>query len=528
MVWWLGRLASAQSTTTGGATPDLDAQLFRPSIDGSGTLWVDDAGRPQRTFTARLLGQYVDDPLVYQAPGGDIVSVVHSVWELDVVGGFAAGPVRGGVRLPVVARTTSDTVGDQSGLGDVGLDLKFAPLALDAPIALGLAGRVGLPTNTLDTALGSRSPTWELAGLVSRELGPMLLAANVGVRGAPDAALENVTMDDAVVLRGAVRYAIDPDTGAALEGSGAIGWSAPLSNGAGHPLELLASGYRYTSTDLVLRGGVGTGLTPGIGAPDLRVVVGAGWEPRGERAPNDPDRDGITGGADACPNDPEDPDGVRDSDGCPDPTNVLVIAIDAATQEPIDVAKLALRCGSLKVDGGRRVEVELTPTPCDVVATAAGYAPAQQSFQVGDGEAFEVAVAMSAIADARVRVTRDRIDLRDAIRFQHDSATILPESFSLLDEAADVLVDYPEIERLRIEGHTDETGPDEYNLELSRQRAAAVRTYLIEHGVQAARLVSVGYGETRPLDPGHDAAAWEKNRRTEFYVEQWRDTEESR
>ncbi|MEZ4241540.1 MAG: OmpA family protein [Myxococcota bacterium] len=140
-----------------------------------------------------------------------------------------------------------------------------------------------------------------------------------------------------------------------------------------------------------------------------------------------------------------------------------------------------------------------------------------------DGAPIAVDLALPAIPGAPVVFRGDRLELRDSVRFAMDSATILPDSHAILDDAVAVLRDYPQIRRLRIEGHTDEQGPAEYNLALSRSRAEAVRTYFVEHGIAADRLSAEGFGESRPVAAGHDAASFAKNRRTEFYVEQWRD-----
>jgi peptidoglycan-associated lipoprotein len=71
---------------------------------------------------------------------------------------------------------------------------------------------------------------------------------------------------------------------------------------------------------------------------------------------------------------------------------------------------------------------------------------------------------------------------------------------------------------IQIEGHCDERGSIEYNLALGERRAQAVKNYLTNLGVEAARLSTISYGEERPANEGHDEAAWQKNRRAEFNV----------
>lgn len=118
-----------------------------------------------------------------------------------------------------------------------------------------------------------------------------------------------------------------------------------------------------------------------------------------------------------------------------------------------------------------------------------------------------------------VNIQRDRIDLSDSIYFELDSAVILAESFGLLDAVAKALLAHPEVQVVRIEGHTDSRGEADYNQKLSEARAAAVREYLVKAGVPAERLVSAGFGESKPLDPAETESAWDKNRRVDFLVE---------
>jgi len=69
-----------------------------------------------------------------------------------------------------------------------------------------------------------------------------------------------------------------------------------------------------------------------------------------------------------------------------------------------------------------------------------------------------------------------------------------------------------------IEGHCDERGSEEYNLALGERRANAAKQYLVDSGVQAARLDTVSFGESKPAVQGHDESAWRWNRRAEFRV----------
>jgi peptidoglycan-associated lipoprotein len=109
-------------------------------------------------------------------------------------------------------------------------------------------------------------------------------------------------------------------------------------------------------------------------------------------------------------------------------------------------------------------------------------------------------------------------DLTSPIYFDFDRAEVRQgNDQSLLDRKAAILGANAAV-RLRIAGHADERGSDEYNLALGNRRAAAAKRYLAGKGVADGRLEVVSYGEERPANPGHDEAAWAENRRDEFEV----------
>ncbi len=102
------------------------------------------------------------------------------------------------------------------------------------------------------------------------------------------------------------------------------------------------------------------------------------------------------------------------------------------------------------------------------------------------------------------------------ILFDSGSSKIKGESFKTLKNIGNLLTDDPEL-RLSIEGHTDSDGADDYNLNLSQQRAESVRTYLIsQYGIAADRLEAKGWGESKPIDTNNTPEGKANNRRVEF------------
>jgi len=101
------------------------------------------------------------------------------------------------------------------------------------------------------------------------------------------------------------------------------------------------------------------------------------------------------------------------------------------------------------------------------------------------------------------------------VYFDFDSAVIKGQGVDVVAAHAKYLAANPQA-RVRLEGNTDERGSREYNIGLGDRRAQSVRRALLLQGVTEGQITTVSYGEERPADPGHDEAAWAKNRRVEI------------
>ncbi len=113
---------------------------------------------------------------------------------------------------------------------------------------------------------------------------------------------------------------------------------------------------------------------------------------------------------------------------------------------------------------------------------------------------------------------KSKIEILERVFFEVNKAVIQPVSFDDLDEVAGVIVDHPDLSRIRIEGHTDSDGSETYNERLSQSRAEAVLDYLVSKGVERGRLEAVGFGETRPIDTNKTPDGKQNNRRVEFLI----------
>jgi len=103
------------------------------------------------------------------------------------------------------------------------------------------------------------------------------------------------------------------------------------------------------------------------------------------------------------------------------------------------------------------------------------------------------------------------------IPFNYDQFTLTPQASAILDNVAEWMKSNT-AKMLLVEGHCDDRGTNEYNLALGDRRANSAKTYLMQLGVDSARIYTISYGEERPLAVGSTEAAWSKNRRGEFKI----------
>ncbi|MEE8403856.1 MAG: peptidoglycan-associated lipoprotein Pal [candidate division Zixibacteria bacterium] len=105
----------------------------------------------------------------------------------------------------------------------------------------------------------------------------------------------------------------------------------------------------------------------------------------------------------------------------------------------------------------------------------------------------------------------------ETVYFDFDKSSLRSDSKSGLDSNYDLLTQFPDV-MVKIEGHCDERGTVEYNLSLGDKRATSCKDYLVGLGIDASRISTISYGKEKPVDAGHNEAAWDKNRRCEFKI----------
>ena len=120
-------------------------------------------------------------------------------------------------------------------------------------------------------------------------------------------------------------------------------------------------------------------------------------------------------------------------------------------------------------------------------------------------------------AAARAAAEAARAAFASAIYFDLDKSDLRSEARALLDAKLPLLRANPNV-RIRIAGHADDRGSDEYNVALSQKRAASAKRYLVDQGIAADRIDVVGFGEERPVAMGSGEENWSRNRRDEFEI----------
>lgn len=343
---------------------------------------------------------------------------------------------------------------------------------------------------------------------------------------------------------------------------------------------LFLGGGRFRAKQFLFNVGVGGGILSGVGVPQFQVVAGAAWAP--EKAPepveekwgnpDDVDGDGIDNKTDACPDVSEDFDNFEDSNGCPEDDNDKDKILDGYDSCPLEAEdrdgfrdddgcpdfdhdedgikeptdKCPLRAedfDGFEDDDGCADEDNDQDGFKDQDEDCPDHAEDKDGFQDEDGcpdldndadgvpdtadKCPDQPETLNGVKDddgcpdkgkTLVVVTDDRIEIKELVQFETNSDKIMGDkSFEILDIVSMVLKGNTAV-RVSIEGHTDNRGNADNNRELSKRRAEAVKKYLVDKGIAADRLETVGWGPDRPIADNKKTAGRKANRRVEFMI----------
>ncbi len=545
-------------------TPKIDAQRFDPALQVGEFVRVRDAelGDAGRWGIALSLN-YARNPLEL----GSFEGLDRRIGVVDHLVGFdlwaAWTPIRRlriGLGLPVLQLQPSSPEtqavvaalggsGKRVGIGDLRVGIA-GQILLQEDQGVNLSGELQLviPTGSRAQFIGAGSAGLDINFALGRRWKHFLFDVNLGARG---------------FIGGQPLLGLQPDD----ELRWAVGLGVPIGDGtwtvqaewmgatvidpvaldqlgldpfdARHtPMEISIGARFDPEAPIAVAFGIGPGLTKGFGSPDIRVWAALTVAPEGV---GDRDGDGLSDRVDACPAEPEDVDMFEDGDGCPDRDNdddgVLDVD-DGAPLVPED------RDGWEDGDGvpdpdndgdgltDDRDGCPIQPEDPDGWEDEDGcpdpYNDSDGILDVDDDCPLQPEI-INAVDDedgcpdeGLVQIGDEggvtKIFILEKVYFDTSKATIKRRSYAVLDAVRDVMIAYPGIARVEIQGHTDSDGNDAANQGLSERRAGAVMRYLMEAGIDPDRLVAVGYGESRPIDTNRTSEGKANNRRVEFVV----------
>jgi len=560
---WFAALSSLMLVSVSSPALALDSDTFEPSgssFDGQSTLQLHHPGMGfERAMYAGVGLSWADDPIVVQHSDGTEEPLVHSLVGTRIAGGYnIAGRVRIDLAMPVYPYAGAPEA-SWSGFsaGDLSLGALVPLKAIEAG-SPGFALHAGLRFPTGGEYTGQAGTQLDLAAAAAGRSGAIGWTANLGLGLTKAEPLGDISLGSSIDPGLGLNYTISDSLLLGTEITSAL----TLAGGIGPFNKNPTEGHLYaqyaTDAGLVVTGGAGTGLVAGVGAPDLRLFVNLGYHTKGVPPVYDQDADGILDDDDACALEPEDMDSFEDEDGCPDLDNDQDGIPDERDQcprqaEDMDTFKDMDGCPDPDNDGDRVLDTE-DECPKEAGSIKTRGCPDADADGVldsldncvdepgpattrgcPDGDRDRIPDSRDACPDEpadprvdparsdgcpkRVVVTLHKIEILEKIHFETGKSRIRRDSFTLLDEIAQVLQENSDIKQLEIAGHTDNTGSEELNMKLSQSRAEAVMMHLVKKGaVDPSRLVAKGYGPTKPVQDNTSEEGRAANRRVEFVI----------
>ncbi len=506
--------------------PNVNSDSFRPSVHPGDILGITTAALPKHLgFSAGVWMTWNHRPLKFMDPNGHQFLLVRDQVVADVVGSLSLfGFLDVGLDLPIFLMSKGDVPPAGLGLrqvsgasvGDVRLGLK-ASLLKSRPggFGLALAEDLTFPTSHPDRYSGDTGVTGTTTIVGDWAGGGWRVALNVGARLRKEVVF-GVRPFGHELLLGAGFQA--PLVCGLLEALGTIEARTPFARAFKDRYDAsldLMGGLRLNWRHLAVVAAAGAGTLQGYGSPVPRVTLQVAYAPGVDSGcTRDRDHDGIRDAIDECPDEP----GPAATGGCPDRDGDGIPDRDDRCPDAAGSARFR---GCPDRDGDGIPDVD----------DACPDEPGPQEFKGcpdrdGDGipdrddrcPDVKGLPAWQGCPPPEVKVQDTRLELNDRVEFDVDQATLRPEAFPILDAVAKALVAHPEIKKVRIEGHTDNTASADYNLPLSERRAETVLKYLVDHGVAAGRLEAKGYGLTRPIADNATEEGRFQNRRVEFAI----------
>jgi len=543
--WWgatglvLVGLLLGSAAPANAENPHVNTQTFRPSPHAYDVFATLTSELPEAwAWSAGLWLSYGKNPLVFVDMGVseerfEVISdqlTAHAFGALAVTRWLSVG-----LEVPVHLVNDGDDAGfvplepiAGTALGDVRLSAKIGIVTRargEDGVGLALELPLGLPTGDKSAFV---SDGWSFAptAAVDFAVGPARLAVNLGARLRNTEALALGTeVGPELLFRVGADVEVVSDLLTLLgEVQGA---SHDFANANNTYVEALVGGRLEVGGGFAVTLAGGRGFTEGYGSTAAKVVAQIGWT--APRAPGDRDGDGIDDDADRCPDVAEDMDGFEDGDGCPDEDNDRDGVVDDADRCPVvaedrDGFEDEDGCPDDDNDGDGVADARDGPDgSCrDDAEDKDGYQD-EDGCPDGDNDGDGILdvdddCPLDAANKCGVKVDPCEIKISETVYFEYDSAVIEPESHAILAAVAALMKSREAIKKVEVQGHTDGDGDAAYNMTLSERRAEAVRAYLLGQGVEDARVVARGYGESQPIAGNGTPGGRARNRRVQFMI----------
>ena len=453
-----------------------------------------------------------------------------------------------GIHLPVVLYQGGQMPGFGAqdlgvvGLGNMSVFGKFQLLSSNkGDIGLAAYLPVYIPTNTSDDYLGPDGFGASPSLVFTRRKGSLLYSLNAGYVAQPRTETYNIVDDDKYF--GGMALAFSPKDGKVEAGVELFAFTRadePFSSKEELQAEAVG-GFKVQFGPFRVTAGAGTGLAPGVGTPDWRLFSQVVYA----HVPDpDRDKDGILNEKDRCPDKAEDKDGFEDNDGCPEDDNDkdgIPDVTDKCRNQAEDKDGFEDEDGCPELDNDKdgindaQDECPNKPEDFDKYKDKDGCPDPDND---GDGipdvkdkcpnkrETFNDFEDEDGCPDKKLvefKPELRQIQILEKIHFGFMSARIQPESYELLNQIVRILKDNKHVLVIQVEGHTDKTGTDSFNVALSRERAESVVEYFVGEGIDRKRLKAMGYGSSRRIDYRSGPEANFNNRRVEFNVLKYSD-----
>ncbi len=425
---------------------------------------------------------------------------------------------------------------NRAGLMDLRLDARILFYENDArTVRIGGGGALWTPTGNPDAFAGDGSIAGMLYGSGEIDFKKWFLSGMIGPQFRPERSIGGT--EGTLYTGSELRFAFGAfmplrgnriRLGAELWGTTGIAGEGPQNDqnrffgSRNTDIEWMAEG-RYALDKrrrIWTMGGFGTRLETGYGAADFRILVSIGtfftlkdFEPgspppkvqfqSGDLTDPDSDGDGFPDSIDKCPHEKEDGKPPDPADGCPASADRDHDGIpdnkDACPDQPEDKDGIQDEDGCPETDA----DSDGIPDVEDKCPLEAGVRSADPS-KVG-------CPGLTQVDES------GNVQLLKPIEFEYGKAVIKEVSFPILDEVLALMKARPSV-RLGVYGHTDNHGALALNMRLSKDRAAACKNYLINHGIAANRLESEGFGPNKPIADNNTDEGRARNRRVDFKI----------